>query len=86
MAQLIKEYDTSLDSKHRITVRGGSNVFKNYHVSIFGDGRIVMEPRVLVDPRTLKMMDKAVDNIAKGRRSKPVDLDKMRKLANALSD
>jgi hypothetical protein len=30
--ELLKEYDTTLDTKHRITVRGQKKLFKNYHV------------------------------------------------------
>lgn len=90
-SELLKEYDTTLDTKRRITVRSIHKVFKNYHVRIFNDGRILMEPRVLVDPkyiskRTLKMMDSAVDNYAKGIRSKAVNTAEMRKIADALPD
>jgi DNA-binding transcriptional regulator/RsmH inhibitor MraZ len=92
-AELLKEYDTTLDSKSRITVRAQSkkSLYKNYHVKIYNDGHIVLEPRVLVHPdqiskKTLKMMDLAVDNYAKGNRSEPVNIDEMRKLADGLSD
>lgn len=91
MAELLKEYDTTLDTKHRITVRNVKRIYKNYHVRVYGDGRILMEPRILVDPkliskRTLHMMDKAMDNYAKGVRSEPVDTNEMRKIADALPD
>jgi len=91
MEELLKEYDTTLDTKHRITVRSGKGLYKNYHVRVYGDGRILMEPRVLVHPkyiskRTLRMMDKAMDNYAKGIRSEPIDTDEMRKIVDALPD
>jgi hypothetical protein len=91
MAALLKEYDTTLDTKHRITVRNGKGLYKNYHVRVYGDGRILMEPRVLVHPKyiskkTLRMMDMAMDNFAKGVRSEPINTDKMRKVADALPD
>ena len=91
MAELLKEYDTTLDTKHRITVRNVKRIYKNYHVRIYGNGQILMEPRVLVHPkyiskRTLQMMDKAMDNYAKGIRSEPINTDEMRKMADALSD
>lgn len=53
--EILKEYDTTLDSKGRFTVRGQSkkDIFKNYHVKIFSDGRILLEPRILVDPSVI---------------------------------
>jgi hypothetical protein len=91
MTELLKEYDTTMDTKHRITVRNVTRPFKNYHVRIYRDGRILMEPRVLIDPkflskRTLRDMDKAMDNYSKGIRSEPIDTDELRKIADALSD
>ncbi|MBN1129774.1 MAG: hypothetical protein JXA71_12345 [Chitinispirillaceae bacterium] len=88
---IIKEYDASLDTKYRITVRKTPRPYKNYHVRIYNDGRILMEPRVLIDPRslserTLRMMDKAMKKYSIGVRSDPVDTDAMRKAADALSD
>lgn len=53
IAEVLKEYDASLDTKYRITVRHTPRSYKNYHVRIYNDGRILMEPRVLVDPRFL---------------------------------
>jgi hypothetical protein len=92
-AELLKEYDTSLDSKNRITVRSQSKkeVFRNYHVKVFVDGRILLEPRVLVHPsmiseKTLKMMDTAMANYSKGVRSKPVDMEKVRKMIGEIPD
>jgi len=91
MAELLKEYDTTMDAKHRITVRNVKRLYKNYHVRVYGDGQILMEPRVLVHPkyvskRTLRMMDKAMDNFAKGIVSEPVDTNELRKIADALPD
>jgi hypothetical protein len=44
----VKEYDAKLDSRKRITIRDGE--YDHYHVREFEDGRIVLEPRVLVAP------------------------------------
>jgi hypothetical protein len=92
-AELMKEYDTTMDSKCRITVRGQTkdSLYKNYHVKIYKDGHIVLEPRVLVHPdqiseKTLKMMDSAMENYAKGNHSESVDLNEMGKLADELPD
>jgi len=75
--KLLKEYNVELDKKKRITIRGNIG-FKNYHVCIFSDGKVVMEPRVLVKPfeiseATLRMMDSAMENFAKGIVSEPID-------------
>ena len=76
---LAKEYDTKVDSKRRVTLRETSYQF--YHVREFESGKIELSPRVLVDPftiskNTLAGMDKAIENIKKGKRSKPIDLSK----------
>ncbi|MFO7731185.1 MAG: hypothetical protein R6V86_10525 [Spirochaetia bacterium] len=77
MAAVIKEYDTKIDSKKRFTVRGAK--YDYYHVYEYEDGHIELTPRILVDPdeiseNTLKMMDRAVENIKSGKTSGAVDL------------
>jgi len=44
----VKEYDAKLDSRKRLTIREAE--YDHYHVREFEDGRIVLEPRVLVSP------------------------------------
>ena len=73
----IKSYDAKIDSKKRITLRNAS--FEYFHVEEYNDGRIILEPRVLQKPfevssNTLKMMDKSMENFAKGEVSAPIDL------------
>jgi hypothetical protein len=75
--KLMKEYNVELDKKKRMTIRGNLG-FKNYHVRIFNNGKIVMEPQVLAKPfeiseATLRMMDSAMENFAKGIVSEPID-------------
>ena len=75
--QATKQYDTRLDAKRRLTIRGA--LFEYYHVVEYADGKIVLEPRVLTPPfqvseRTLSMMDSAVANYREGSVSTPVDL------------
>ena len=75
--QTLAEYDASIDMKKRITLRGSK--YSHYHVEELEDGRIVLEPRVLVSPfeiskNTLSMMDSSVKSLKQGRASKPVDL------------
>ncbi len=75
--EAIKEYDAKIDTKKRITLRGSS--YEYYHVIEFPNGRIELEPRVLVEPfeideNTLKMIDKSMENLKKGIASEPIDL------------
>lgn len=78
-ATIVKEYEAHLDSKNRITIRDAENEY--YAVKRFSDGRVLLEPRVLVPPeaiskRTLKMLDKAAKNFKQGDVSEPIDLDR----------
>ena len=75
MELIINSYNSKVDSKNRITLRKAR--FDYYNVQEFEDGKIVLEPRVLVPPfevskKTLKMMDKSISNVKKGKVSKPV--------------
>ncbi len=72
----IKEYDAKIDTKKRITLRGSS--YEYYHVIEFPNGKIELEPRILVEPpdisdATLRMMDSAMANLKKGKASEPID-------------
>jgi hypothetical protein len=73
----VNEYDAKIDVKKRLTLRGAR--YGHYHVREYKDGRIVLEPRELVKPfalsrRTLKMMDRSIANLKKGKVSDPIDL------------
>lgn len=48
MSDPIKEYETRIDSKKRITLRGAKTEY--FHVSEHLDGTIVLSPRTLVHP------------------------------------
>ena len=77
METAIREYNAKLDSKKRLTLREAG--YEYYHVSVFPDQRIVLEPRVLatsfeVSANTLSMMDRSVENMKKGNVSPAVDL------------
>ncbi len=77
MDAAIKEYDAKIDTKKRITLRGSS--YEYYHVIEFPNGKIELEPRVLVEPfeiseDTLRMVDTSMDNLKKGKASEPIDL------------
>lgn len=72
----INSYNSKVDSKSRITLRKAR--FDYYNVQEFDDGKIVLEPRVLVPPfevskKTLKMMDKSVASLKKNKVSDPIN-------------
>ncbi|MGL1891642.1 MAG: hypothetical protein OCD02_08445 [Spirochaetaceae bacterium] len=77
MSSVLKQYDTKLDSKHRITVRGAN--YDYYHVIEFEDGKIELQPRILIDPQTISsntlvMMDSSIKNLKENNVSDPIDL------------
>ena len=77
MSDTIKEYDTKIDSKKRLTLR--ESPFEYYHVEHLSDGSIVLSPRESVEPfsvsgSTLKMMDGSMENLKNGIASEPLDL------------
>jgi hypothetical protein len=79
----ILEYETRLDAKKRITIRGAKATF--YHVTERADGTIELSPRVLVHPdevseKTLIMIDKSVQNLKNGVVSKPINLQELHDL------
>ena len=47
----VREYDAKLDSRNRLTIREAA--YEHYRVREFEDGRVVLEPRVLVAPNPL---------------------------------
>ncbi len=75
--EVTNQYNTHLDAKKRLTLRGAS--FQYYNVKEYANGCIVLEPRQLIKPksisaRTLKAMDQAVRNFKVEKVSEPVDL------------
>ena len=77
MLQAVREYDSKIDSKKRLTLR--SAPFSYYHVAEYADGKIILEPRELTAPfqvsaNTLEMMDNAVQNVKDGIVSDEIDL------------
>ncbi|HEY5087911.1 MAG TPA: hypothetical protein VII66_11190 [Gemmatimonadaceae bacterium] len=72
----VDEFDTKIDGRRRLTLPDTG--YEHYHVTAYDDGRIVLEPRELVVPRsisvrTLAMMDRAIDEMDAGNVSAPVD-------------
>ena len=75
--EAIKNYTVHIDDKKRITLRGA--LYQYYNVKEYINGCIILEPRELVVPdsiskRTLKVMDKAVENFKLGEVSEAIDL------------
>ena len=65
------------DAKNRISLRGAK--VKYFHVRALSDGGYLLQPRVLVPPdaippRTLKMLERSVAQLKRGKASAPVDL------------
>lgn len=76
---LLSEYEAKLDNKKRVTIRNAP--FPFYKIKVYKNGKVVMEPRVLVDPNkissdTLRIIDSSVKNFKKGKVSKPIDFSK----------
>ena len=75
--EVVREYDTRLDNKRRLTLRGAD--FEYYHVIVMENGTILLEPRELTTPfqvstKTLTMMDEAVNYMKNGMVSEAIDL------------
>ena len=77
MEAVLKSYDARIDSKKRITIRNPK--YEYYHVVEQENGVVVLQPRKLIDPfviskKTLKDIDKSMENIEKGVVFGPVKL------------
>jgi archaellum component FlaF (FlaF/FlaG flagellin family) len=76
--KVIKQYTTSLDTKKRITIREA--VFSHYNVKVYNDGKVVLNPRMLIDPNMIsknsfKMIESSMKNFKEGKVSDPIKLD-----------
>ena len=75
--ETIKDYTVHIDSKKRVTLRGAS--YQYYNVKEYENGCIMLEPRELTVPegvsaKTLKDMDRAIENFRMGTISPAIDL------------
>ncbi len=73
----LKDYTVHIDSKKRVTLRGA--LYQYYNVKEYENGCIILEPRELTVPesissKTLKDMDRAIQNFNKGTVSPVIDL------------
>ena len=76
---VVHDYDAAADTKNRISLRGAKT--KYFHVKALSNGNYLLEPRVLVPPdaipaKTLKMLNRSVVNLKKGKTSAPIDLSR----------
>jgi hypothetical protein len=74
----VKEYRARIDSKMRLTLQSsGARDFKVLHRK---DGSILLKPvagdGAKIPARLLKSMDLAMENLRRGKRSKPANLAK----------
>lgn len=74
---VLRDYDTAADAGNRVSLRGAKA--KYFHVQELSNGGYLLEPRVLVSPdaipaRTLKMLNRSVEQLKKGKASEPIDL------------
>jgi hypothetical protein len=74
---VVNDYDVAADAKNRISLRGAKS--KYFHVKALSNGAYMLEPRILVPPdaippKTLKMLNRSVANLKKGKVSAPIDL------------
>jgi len=72
-----QEYDAKLDSKKRLTIRGGK--YDHYKVVEFENGDVLLKPQILlnvdeISEHTLQMITSSMENFKKGKVSEPVDL------------
>ena len=74
---VLQDYDIAADAKNRVSLRGAKT--KYFHVQALSNGCYVLEPRVLVAPaaipaRTMRMLERSVIALKKGKASTPIDL------------
>jgi hypothetical protein len=74
---VVQNYDIAADAKNRISLRGAKS--KYFNVKAFSNGTYLLEPRVLVPrdaipPRTLKMLERSMEQFKRGKASAPIDL------------
>lgn len=77
MEALVREYDAKMDSRRRVTLRNGKYPF--FHVLEYADGRVILEPRELVEPfrispEALQMMDESIQEIQNGGKLQTLNL------------
>jgi hypothetical protein len=77
-----RSYETKLDEKKRVVLRGAQH--KYYEVQEKANGSILLTPKELVDiepisKATMKMIESSMANLKKGIVSGPIDLSEFRK-------
>lgn len=85
MSGVISEFDVKGDERKRFTIREAA--YEHYHVSVYEDGHIVLEPRILADAtisrRTLGMIDSAMENLDRREVGSPLDIAALEAMADS---
>ena len=85
MNAVISEFDVKGDERKRFTIREAA--YEHYHVSVYEDGRIILEPRILADAtisrRTLGMIDSAMENLDRKPVGSPLDIAALEAMADS---
>ena len=73
------DYTAKPDTKRRILLRGVDPLYERYLVRHRDDGVIELRPQLTVDvasigPRTLQIIERSMEALARGEASGPVDL------------
>jgi len=81
-----RKYETKLDEKKRVVLRGARH--KYYEVNEKANGSILLTPKNLVDiepipARTMAMIERSMKNLDKGLVYGPIDLSEFRKPLSA---
>lgn len=66
--------------QENIIEKNSKRIWCEFHIKHYKNGSILLEPRVLVEPKiskeTLEMIEESVDNYKKGEISKPIDVSR----------
>lgn len=77
------EKEIKLDSKKRATLSGAE--YEHYHMVVYDNGTIVLEPRMMVAPpelseNTLSMIDRSMASVKQGVAGDSIDFSRYRNL------
>ena len=80
---VVQEYDAKLDNKRRCVIHG-IPAFNRYHVKIFENGKIEMNPRVLASPeelsaKALRMIYGSISGLKENKAGSAVDFKRYTK-------
>ncbi len=80
IAKANRETLVNVDSKGRVVLPRNARRSGLYAIEVNDNDEIILRPRIAVDPReiinkkTLTILDESMKNLAKGKAGKPIDL------------